>query len=232
MINWSRGEGASHVNCPEPKKSNPNQQTEGLISVGRGSGNGGRPYRVGETLRLRDGRILTVVQVSKEYFDEDGLSFGVGDDEGWLYSAECRLADEDASGELKERENKREKKKKAEKRLFELRYYLREEIEKKGKQPWGPKKSQIDLRGDRIMVTGFQSILYGGGSWFILDRNDIWYVQNNDSDGAMWSANNVSTGGAGAIGWKLRISPSIQAKLDEAKELLALLGWPWSQGKM
>jgi len=45
--------------------------------------------------------------------------------------------------------------------------------------------------------------IYGGGDWFVIGTDCIWYVQNNGMDGDNWSHNNVRTGGAGAIGWKI-----------------------------
>lgn len=51
--------------------------------------------------------------------------------------------------------------------------------------------------------------IYGGGRWFVLqeDKGYIWEIINNGADGDDWARNNVSTGGAGAIG--------IRAKWDD-----------------
>lgn len=45
--------------------------------------------------------------------------------------------------------------------------------------------------------------LYGGGDWFAVTEENVWYIRNNGADGDDWGANNVITGGAGAIGWRL-----------------------------
>lgn len=63
------------------------------------------------------------------------------------------------------------------------------------------------LKGDPIYLGG---ALHGGGDWVVLDGDYVWYVTNNGSDGDDWSLNNVETGGAGAIGRRLRLTPEIQ----------------------
>ncbi len=54
--------------------------------------------------------------------------------------------------------------------------------------------------GDRLMDT---QDIYGGGDWFVVGAEHIWYVLNNGADGDNWAYNNVRTGGAGAIGWRI-----------------------------
>jgi hypothetical protein len=41
----------------------------------------------------------------------------------------------------------------------------------------------------------------------------IWYVVNNGADGDDWSRNNVRTGGAGAIGWRLPHTAELEAEV-------------------
>jgi hypothetical protein len=83
-------------------------------TVAGGEGDGARPYRVGETLRAlwssetgpapdavpggrlvsdrRVSGIVTVITADQRYYAEDGLSFGVGADEGHRYWATVRAA--------------------------------------------------------------------------------------------------------------------------------------------
>lgn len=63
--------------------------------------------------------------------------------------------------------------------------------------------------GERLLDT---QTIYGGGDWFVLG-SDIWYVRNNGADGDNWSYNNVRTGGAGAIGWRIPYDPALAAEL-------------------
>jgi len=57
--------------------------------------------------------------------------------------------------------------------------------------------------------------IYGGGDWFVIDQDAIWYCQNNGMDGDNWSYNNVRTGGAGAIGWKTPMDESVRNTLQQ-----------------
>ncbi len=74
------------------------------------------------------------------------------------------------------------------------------------------------MEGERLIDT---QDLYGGGGWFVVGPEGIWRVENNGRDGDNWSANNVRTGGAGAIGYRV---PFDQALADELHALAATLG--------
>lgn len=50
---------------------------------------------------------------------------------------------------------------------------------------------------------------YGGGDCFVVQPDAIWYIRNNGADGDDWSRNNVTTGGAGAIGWRVGYSATM-----------------------
>lgn len=69
--------------------------------------------------------------------------------------------------------------------------------------------------GERLIDS---QTIYGGGEWFVVGEDAIWYVQNNGADGDYWGANNVRTGGAGAIGWRI---PFDQQIADELRGLEA-----------
>lgn len=73
-----------------------------------------------------------------------------------------------------------------------------QEIMKAGERPDGSNVPE----GKEVPAGGGQRI-YGGGRWFVLGSEWIWYVQNNGHDGDDWSSNNVQTGGAGAIGFRV-----------------------------
>lgn len=79
-------------------------------------------------------------------------------------------------------------------------------------------KSEIMRLGDRPegihypageVLNNSQNI-YGGGDWFVISSDYIWYVRNNGADGDAWSRNNVATGGAGAIGWRVPYSVELE----------------------
>ncbi len=92
------------------------------------------------------------------------------------------------------------------------------EIRETGERPEG----HNDPVGDRLFDT---QDIYGGGDWFVIDPEYLWYIQNNGMDGDNWGLNNVRTGGAGAIGWRIPASSLMTAELREmAREIAALLG--------
>jgi len=53
--------------------------------------------------------------------------------------------------------------------------------------------------------------IYGYGDSLVLGQDWIWAVQNNGSDGADWSANNLR----GAIGWRIPTDVTLAARLME-----------------
>jgi hypothetical protein len=82
--------------------------------------------------------------------------------------------------------------------------------------------TQTDIRNeDRLVVSGRNSIAYGGGDWFVITPSHIWFVQNNGGDGDNWGANNIVTGGAGAMGWRM---PRTDELAQELQQLDALIG--------
>lgn len=64
-----------------------------------GSGNGCEGWAAGQTIRSNRHQVaqgwpeyVTVVTASTRYYSADGMSYGVGDDAGYAYSATCRAA--------------------------------------------------------------------------------------------------------------------------------------------
>lgn len=86
-------------------------------------------------------------------------------------------------------------------------------IQKTGIRPDG---SNI-VGGDRLFDT---QNLYGSGEWIVINDKEIWYVQNNGMDGDDWSHNNVRTGGAGAIGWKIPYDEKVAKELRELNKII------------
>ena len=92
------------------------------------------------------------------------------------------------------------------------------EIRETGERPEGDNTPV----GDRLFDS---QDIYGGGDWFVVGTEYLWYVQNNGMDGDNWSLNNVRTGGAGAIGHRVPAPSPLTAELRRlASELAALPG--------
>jgi hypothetical protein len=91
------------------------------------------------------------------------------------------------------------------------------EIRETGERPEGTN----DPVGDRLFDT---QDVYGGGDWFVVGPEHLWYVQNNGMDGDDWSLNNIRTGGAGAIGYRVPASSPMAGELCRLASALAALG--------
>ena len=73
------------------------------------------------------------------------------------------------------------------------------------------------VEGERLLNT---QKIYGGGDWWIIQPEWIWYIQNNGADGDDWSRNNVRTGGAGAIGYRIPRTKEIESAIRAADKVL------------
>lgn len=60
--------------------------------------------------------------------------------------------------------------------------------------------------------------IYGGGCCVVIDEQYAWYVINNGSDGGFWAINHITTGGAGAYGYKCEVS-KVSELINEFCEL-------------
>lgn len=172
-----------------------------------------RSYQIGEVFEVR-GEAYTVERgVEKKWFDsEDAMSFGIMnmDRSGFVYYASARPSTQeemDKAG-ITQRRQEREKTR----TLAQVVKTLREMIQKEGTIPPGNHRlSPAFYKMDERLVA------YGGGSWFVEEGSDVWYVENHGADGDDWGHNNVSTGGAGAVGWRTRVTPEIQSLIDQIK---------------
>jgi len=175
--------------------------------IGGGQGYGWREMHPGETMRNpRDAgpKYITIISASKKYFRDDGMSFGVGDEQGYVFSAIAREATEEESAPLRTKEAASAEKKRAKKAL----QGIAAEIQKDGERPDGSNVTGGTHYSDTQNI-------YGGGEWFTIGDEYIWYVKNNGMDGDNWSSNNVSTGGAGGIGWRVPFDEKLAERIKK-----------------
>lgn len=204
-IDWEKGQGASHVTCPKRPES---ADTAGdVFKLSGGSGYGCRGWTKGQVIRNSARRIeagepefLFILSASSQYYGEEGMSFGVGDEEGYVYYAAAREATDDEAASIRGRIAERKEAERKIKALAELAKKIRDE----GESPEGMNEPE----GRRVNI-GQGRTIYGGGEWFIVGPQFVWYVRNNGMDGDDWSRNNVRTGGAGAIGWRVPTTPEL-----------------------
>ena len=86
---------------------------------------------------------------------------------------------------------------------------LESEITKDGIRPEG----KTAVSGETLLDTFTP---YGGGERWVVQPDAIWFIRNNSGDGDNWDRNNVETGGAGAIGFKVPKTPELEARLRSA----------------
>ncbi len=118
---------------------------------------------------------------------------------------EIEIGIEAVKREVWEAEQKEFERESLSKELASIRKAIAKYIQSNGIRP-----DNEQPKGDRLLDT--QNI-YGGGDWFVVGMAGIWYVQNNGMDGDNWSHNNVRTGGAGAIGWKIPKNKEVERRL-------------------
>ncbi len=159
------------------------------------------------TMVQKDGLWLVVERVQSQYLGDEAMSVG-GDEDGYVHISYCREAtDEEIAAHQAQREAQKQQRT-AERRMEEAA----EEIRQHGEVPdaWQePAGQQGDIDPQNA---------YGGGSWFVVGEEWLWYVRNNAMDGDCWDRNNVRTGGAGAIGWRVPVE-EYRELADEILEL-------------
>jgi hypothetical protein len=74
-----------------------------------------------------------------------------------------------------------------------------------------------DPQGEKVID---KSTKYGGGYWWIIGKDWIWYVENNSGDGDDHRACNVVGVGPGGIGWKVPYTEAIARKIKDIATVL------------
>ena len=208
-IEWKKGSVAAHLKCPRSPSSPPSSDTPAApadpaaVKISRGQGYGGQPYTVGQVLFLKWTGVYRVIKCGQRYVREDGLSFGVGDDQGYIYSASCVPATAAETAEWQARHDAAEERKQAATDLAAWKRRTTEIGEKPEREVGFPE-------GERLQDT---RTIYGGGDCIVIAEDKIWYIRNNGADGDDWSRNNVRTGGAGAIGRYIPRTVEVEAAL-------------------
>lgn len=209
-IEWESGKSAYHTKCPTQKKveeKSANTNAVDTINIRRGSGYGGMPFVVGKFVwnKNRDGSVqgVIVVSVSQKYFRDDGMSFGVGDDRGYAYYADCRLANQEEIQKSIDSMHGVALEFNRTRKIADLF----KKIQKEGEYPQG----QFTLTAEEFFETGHDQRIYGGGAWMVIQDGFVWAVQNRGADGDDWGHNNVVTGGAGAVGCRVPATDDLLA---------------------
>jgi hypothetical protein len=115
----------------------------------------------------------------------------------------------------REAEKRREEKKK---KTLVLQAKI-DDIKKAFQEAEYPKtENKMKIDGEKIQNPLNPENPWGGGEWWVIQGNWIWYVRNNGFDGDNWNANNIETGGAGAVGVRVPFSKGLAAQIQSLKK--------------
>lgn len=56
--------------------------------------------------------------------------------------------------------------------------------------------------------------IHGGGKAFVKTRGHIYFLRNHGADGDSWANNNIRTGGAGAMGWRVPFDQDLWQRIE------------------
>jgi hypothetical protein len=231
-IEWEKGEGSRHSKCPDasapttPAKRKttdrtPVDKSPAPIHLSGGSGYGDAGWEVGQVILAGEKRRraggpdgLVVVRASRRYIREDGMSFDVGDEQGYLYSADCRPATaEELRAAIDDRAHSEAL---AVERKLEI-----DRLEHGFAAGEHPEGEQFILAGEQVMVSS-RARMHGSGTWAVIEPvgaiRYIWWVRNNGADGDDWRGNNVRTGGVGARGRRLPWAAELDRRVRSVAE--------------
>jgi hypothetical protein len=154
---------------------------------------------------------------------------------GWYWKDEAvervrkyaeKIASEKEKAFAQEIVEERKRKEEEERRKEEEKKQLRQELEgllaivnKALEQKQRIKETTYSPQGEVIQHPLNPRNIYGGGEWFVIEENRILHVLNNGMDGDDWSANNIRTGGAGAIGFEISKTDEVVNVLRRIKEI-------------
>lgn len=146
--------------------------------------------QIGDIYKGKDGKYYKILTRSAQRVREDGLSFGLADDEGEIVTGKSRLATSEESAPLLAAETVETDRRAQLQCDAAERSAIAKHIQEHGDRPTGGSP------GNRLLDN---SNIYGGGDWFAINKTEIWYVSNNGGDGDDWSLNNLP----GAIGVRI-----------------------------
>lgn len=136
--------------------------------------------------------VITVVAANERYYADEGMSFGVGDEQGHYYSAQVRAATDEEAAPVLEAEARRAARKELGDRVGRLLAWRHGRVEDAERPPAGSPDlgglrslPQVPLRQhDNTLLYADELYLDEPGGW-------LWTVVHNGMDGDTWDANNL-----------------------------------------
>lgn len=148
-----------------------------MITVQKGGINEWEGYSKGEMVDDPDLGLLVVEHPSRRLIREDGRSFGIPGESGWLFTAHCRLATEQEQAAFEKRQA-----------IMQQRTAARERLEAltKGVAVQGRQVEQSDVQGATTKVEVKADAYWN--QYFLLGTPEtaIWYVEYQGASPTIW----------------------------------------------
>lgn len=77
---------------------------------------------------------------------------------------------------------------------------------------------KMKVSGESIDDPFNETDIYGSGHYWTITPEHIWSIEIRGMDGDDWSRNNVETGGAGGIGWRIPRTEELVEKIRKIRE--------------
>ncbi|MDG7045858.1 MAG: hypothetical protein JRN32_03460 [Nitrososphaerota archaeon] len=117
-------------------------------------------------------------------------------------TAEQKAVAEEVMRHKRAEEEENARKAKEERKLAEEMVKRLKLLDDLGTQAMRIPETHYRPQGEKIQDPRDPENIYGVGRWWVIEVNRILLIKNNGMDGDDWSQNNISTGGAGAIGFQ------------------------------
>jgi hypothetical protein len=157
-----------------------------------------------------------------EHFERFGFDDADGELRGWLTSqpeAVEKILGVREELTLEYRRRKAEKRREEKKKKTQELQAKVDDIKKAfSDAEYLKTENKMKIEGEKIQNPLNPENPWGGGEWWVIQPDWIWHVRNNGFDGDNWSANNIETGGAGAIGVRVPFSETLAAQIRSLKK--------------
>lgn len=205
---------------------NVQDSNEGLIMLTRGEPSGAFgpvrcQYYSGQCLRNPQNReqFLTVVRENSRFVSEDGMSLGIGDHEGWLHTAYCRLATDLEISAYKQLEKMEQSEHETRLATIEAWQHLREILAAQGEQP-GSAADPVQLKAREILR---DTLANNSGEGFVVDHeNYMWYLRGMPAYKNQPAILNASLKGQKASGYRMKLNDVLDALEPREIKLLKI----------
>ena len=133
----------------------------------------------GEVCKDKSGNYWKISQVNSQYYKEDGLSFGVGDESGYIYSCKLEPASENDISRAKENEDKRKK-------IFDADKALSAEFNKVATSGQPVNRSDIPSGATKIVIKKSGHWANQDPEVLYTDGNTLWAGKLEYDGGDSW----------------------------------------------